>query len=339
MIMTDVFLVLLVFTLSWAVTGISRYYALRCSLLDVPNERSSHTIATPRGGGLGIVVAFLLTLFWLYVTGKLPLTLLLATGVGGSLVAAIGYMDDHRPVKARWRLVVHFLAAGLGVFWLGGFPDIRFGSYIISAGWPLSVAGIVALVWMLNLFNFMDGIDGLAATEAIFIAGGAALISFLSGNGAENVLPCLLLVVSSLGFLLWNFPPARIFLGDVGSGFLGIVLGFLAIFTVSSGHLPLWTWIILSAVFLVDASVTLLQRMIRRERWYEAHRSHAYQRLSRRLHSHLKVVLAVGAVNILWLFPLALVAAFFPPYTFWCLFFAFTPLIWGAMRLGAGLPD
>ncbi len=145
--------------------------------------------------------------------------------------------------------------------------------------------------------------------------------------------------VSSLGFLVWNWPPARIFLGDVGSGFLGIVIGFLAVFSVSSGQLPLWSWLILSAVFLVDATVTLLRRVIRRERWYEAHRSHAYQHLSRRFKSHLKVVWAVCAVNIFWLFPLALIAAFFPGYTFLCMFFAFSPLIWGAIRLGAGLPD
>jgi Fuc2NAc and GlcNAc transferase len=141
------------------------------------------------------------------------------------------------------------------------------------------------------------------------------------------VFPSLILAGASLGFLLWNWPPAKIFMGDVGSGFLGFILGVLALYTPTFSRMSFWSWLILLGVFLVDATVTLLVRAARRERLHIAHRSHTYQRLARKLQSHQKVTLGVLAINIFWLFPLAFAATRHPAQGAWLTVLAMVPLV------------
>jgi len=160
------------------------------------------------------------------------------------------------------------------------------------------------LVWLLNLYNFMDGIDGIASIEAICICLGGSLLYWLTGHAQEAVLP-MLLAATVAGFLVWNFPPARIFMGDAGSGFLGIVLGLLALMAGWINPLLFWGWLILLGVFVVDATFTLARRLLRGDKVYQAHRSHAYQYASRRYAGHRPVSLAVAAINLGWLLPVA----------------------------------
>ena len=171
-------------------------------------------------------------------------------------------------------------------------------------GWLRRCAEFAALVWLTNLFNFMDGIDGLAGMEAVSVSGLGAFL-LLRNRLLSGAQLSLMLCAASLGFLVWNWPPAKIFMGDVGSGFLGFTLGTLALFSSKTDSTLVWPWLILLAAFLVDATVTLLRRISGRARWYEAHRSHAYQHAARASGSHAKVTLAVAAMNIGWLFPLA----------------------------------
>src|SRR5690606_17291136 len=170
------------------------------------------------------------------------------------------------------------------------------------------------LVWLLNLYNFMDGIDGIASVEAICVALGGALVYLLSVSASGVAasggwLPPVLLAAAVAGFLVWNFPPARIFMGDAGSGFIGIVLGVLSIQAAAMQPALLWCWLILLGVFVVDATQTLLRRLLRGEKVYEAHRSHAYQFAARACGRHLPVTLAVLALNVLWLLPVAVLVA------------------------------
>jgi Fuc2NAc and GlcNAc transferase len=331
----------LVFLASVGLTGFLRSFALRRNLVDHPNERSSHTVATPRGGGLVIVAVFLFAVLVSFLLERLSLEIFVAIFLGGTMVAGIGYWDDHGHVAPPWRLLVHFTAAGLALFSLGGFPTWQFGAFQVDMGWFGYVLGILFLVWLLNLYNFMDGIDGIAGSEAIFVAGGACVIGFgvLADPDAAQIslmMLQLVLVAASFGFLFWNWPPAKIFLGDVGSGFLGFVLGVLALYNAALGVLPLWSWLILLGVFLVDATVTLLRRMITGEPWYQAHHCHAYQHASRRWSSHKRVTSAIIAVNVVWLLPLAWLAAVFPENGWFIAFFALLPLVPLAVRLGAG---
>jgi len=291
---------------SLLLTAALRRYALARSLLDIPNARSSHTLPTPRGGGLSFVLVYLLAIVGLAAAGVLATAPLLALLGAGGLVALIGFMDDHGHIAARWRLLGHFVAAGWGLYWLGGLPPLVVFGLPLSAAWLGVIIGLLFLVWLLNLYNFMDGIDGIASIEAICVCLGGALLYWLSGQTDAIWLP-MLLAVTVAGFLFWNFPPARIFMGDAGSGFLGMVLGLLALQAAWINPLLFWGWLILLGVFVVDATYTLVRRLVRGERVYEAHRSHAYQFASRRHGSHLPVSLSVAAINLFWLLPIAVV--------------------------------
>ncbi|MFA6163714.1 MAG: glycosyltransferase family 4 protein [Methylobacter sp.] len=290
---------------SWALTGFLRRYALAKSLIDIPNERSSHSVPTPRGGGIAIVVSFLAILPVLNWFDLLSSHVLLALWGAGCAVAVTGFLDDHGHIAARWRLLVHFGAASWGLYWLGGFPSLTVFGYLIDLGWLGYVCAAVYIVWLLNLYNFMDGIDGLASIEAITVCcGGALMVWLVAPDLTVWMLPTLLATAVS-GFLLWNFPPARIFMGDAGSGFLGIMLALLSVQSAWIAPQLIWVWLILLGVFVVDATITLCRRVLRGEKFYEAHRSHAYQYAARTLGAHRPVTLAVCAINILWLFPVA----------------------------------
>ena len=266
-------------------TGAVRAYALRSSLLDVPNERSLHRTPTPRGGGIAIVLVTLAGLAGFAATGTIPDSTAWTLGGGGALVAAVGWLDDRRGVSAPARALVHAIAAGWAVAWIGGLAS------------PLAVLGAVWVVWAINLYNFMDGIDGLAGAEAVSVGliGGALLLS--AGATALSTV-AFLVAAAAAGFLGWNWAPARIFMGDVGSGFLGYTFGTLALLSHREAAVSLPLWLLVMGVFLFDATLTLLRRIAKGERWYQAHRSHAYQRLVQAGSSHARVTLLVLAVNV-----------------------------------------
>jgi Fuc2NAc and GlcNAc transferase len=320
---------------SLVVTGMVRHYALRAGLMDVPNKRSSHQIATPRGGGLAIVGVFLAGMLVLCLLDVVPVPVFFGIFSGGLLTAGIGFADDLSHVSARWRLAVHFLAATVILFLIGGLPAIQIGSAVVDLGVTGDILAAVFIVWMINLFNFMDGIDGIAAVEVICVAGGAWLISSIpEGNYVSAILG--LLISATFGFLIWNWPPAKIFMGDVGSGFVGFALAAIALDTSALGIIPIWSWLILGGVFLVDATVTLAVRVLTGQTWYEAHKSHAYQKATRRLHGHASVTLIDLLLNCLWLLPIAWLTAQVPANGWWLTILAWAPLTALAFMLRAG---
>lgn len=306
--MTFWWVLLAVFAVSWALTLILRRYALAKSLMDIPNERSSHSVPTPRGGGVAIVVSFLLALPILAGLSLLSPAVLYGLLGSGLLVAVIGFADDHGHIAARWRLLGHFIAAAWALFWLNGLPPMSLFGVVVDLGWFGNVLALVYLVWMLNLYNFMDGIDGLASAEAISVCLGMCLVYWFSGS-VELIWAPLILAAAVGGFLCWNFPPARIFMGDAGSGFLGFLLGGLALQAAWMVPESFWSWMILLGVFIVDATWTLIRRFARGDKISQAHRSHAYQYASRRFASHKIVTYGVTAINVVWLTPLAVIVA------------------------------
>lgn len=282
-----------------------RRYALSRSLIDIPNSRSSHSVPTPRGGGVAIVVSFLIALTALFFIGAVSKPIMLALIGGGLAVAVLGFLDDHGHIAARWRLLGHFSAALWALFWIGGLPVISLATVTLDLGWLGHIVAVFYLVWVLNLYNFMDGIDGLASVQAMCVCLGACLVYALGGHQALIWVP-LLLSMAVLGFLYWNFPIARIFMGDAGSGFLGFVLGVLSLTAAWQDPRLLWVWLILLGVFIVDATFTLIRRLVRGDKVYEAHRSHAYQYASRKVGGHFPVTLSVLGINLLWLTPIAI---------------------------------
>ncbi len=323
------------FALAYVLTAWLRRYALANSMVDVPNQRSSHTVPTPRGGGVAVVVSFVLAAGIMYWFDLLTAGLMLAIVVSGGGVAIVGFLDDRGHIAARWRLLTHFCAAAAAVYWLGGFPPLEIMGASHQLGPAGNVVAVLLLVWMLNLYNFMDGIDGIAGIQVISTCLGGAVLYALVGQPAIGEL-AIALACCAAGFLVWNFPPARIFMGDAGSGFLGFILG---VFALQAGWVEsqlFISWLILLGVFVVDATLTLLVRLLRGERVYEAHRSHAYQHAAINCGSHLKVSLTVLAINILWLFPMAYFVASQRIDGLLGLLIAYLPLLFVAIKFRAG---
>lgn len=324
-----------IFVLSLVLTGVLRQYALKCSVMDIPNERSSHTVPTPRGGGVAIVCSFLIALPFLYVLGLIEKNVLWALLLGGAGIALLGFLDDHGHIAARWRLLWHFSAAIWALFCLGGLGPLSFLGTSFDLLWVGNVLAVFYIVWLLNLYNFMDGIDGIASVEAITTCLGGALIYALLGH-IEQTFVLFALALAVLGFLKWNFPPAKIFMGDAGSGCLGYLLAVLSLQAVWVNPSLLWSWIILLGVFIVDATYTLFCRLLRGEKLYEAHRSHAYQYASRQYKAHKPVTLVVLAINVLWLCPLAVLVGLGYLEGLLGVLIALTPLVVLAYKFEAG---
>lgn len=270
--------------LAAALTWLARRYALARHLVDQPGERRSHQAATPRGGGVAIVVVMFVALLW---PGKhgLQAAVALPMALGLALVAGIGWWDDHRPLSARLRLAAHVVAGML----------LAAGLHGAGLDVPTCVVLGVTAVVLVNVWNFMDGINGLAASQAALVAATAAV---LVGPGAQGWMPGWLLVAACIGFIPFNFPRARIFLGDVGSGALGYLLALLAGLVAlggadGPGRGDAMLLLLPASAFLVDASLTLARRILRRERWWEPHVQHAYQASARR-HGHTVTTLAYG---------------------------------------------
>jgi Fuc2NAc and GlcNAc transferase len=317
-------------------TLLVRRETLRRGILDHPNERSSHVIPTPRGGGIAIVVvaSFALTLLWVWKLLGTPL--LVSLLAGGGAVALAGYLDDRGHMSVRARMIVHFCSAILAVWLLGGVRQLDLGFAVVSLGFAGDVLSVLGIVWALNLFNFMDGIDGIAGAEAVFVCLVGAVLGTLAGTSPSVPLAASVLAAATLGFLVWNWPPARIFMGDVGSGYLGYCLAVLALAAARELPVLLNAWLVLAGIFMVDATVVLVRRLARRERVYQAHRSHAYQRLARRWNSHARVTLAVTALNVLLLAPLAWACVARPDLAMLWMAAAILPLTIIALLVGAG---
>jgi len=321
--------------ISYVLTWVIRKYAHTNHLIDIPNHRSSHVLPTPRGGGLAFVISFMLLVSLAFFCQKLNYVTFCSLIIPGALVAFIGFMDDRGNVSAKNRLIVHFLAAGLAVYFIGGMPSLFLFNWQIPSGIIINALVVIYLVWLLNLYNFMDGIDGLAASEAVFVCFSAAFIYYLQGHFDAALLP-IILGSSAAGFLIWNFPPARIFMGDAGSGFLGIILGVFSVQSAIINPQYFWCWLVLLGVFIIDATATLLQRAINKEKLTDAHCSHAYQKASRYYGKHLTVTVAITLINLLWLLPLALLIAFQFINGIMGLLIAYIPLIILALKFQAG---
>ena len=281
---------------AWLLTSVVRNHAVTRAILDLPNDRSLHVTPTPRGGGLAIVIVVLAFLLLAGTIGLVQWNVAIGIGGGGAAVALIGWLDDISSIPALRRLLVHFVAAIWAMVWLGGFRFASFGSQQIDLGLGGSLIAVVGIVWATNLFNFMDGSDGIVAVEVISIGaiGGSLLLTM--GNPGLGTL-ALVLAGAALGFAWWNWAPARVFLGDVGSGFVGFVVATLAVASENAHALPVAAWAVLSCAFLIDATLTLLRRL-RIGHWKEPHRTHAYQVAIQGGWSHRAVATWVASVNV-----------------------------------------
>jgi len=299
---------------SWGGTWVVRRYALAHDLVDVPNARSSHVHTTPRGGGLAIAAAVIAALAVAGSLDWIPSRAAIALVAGGTIVALVGFIDDHGGVRPHLRLAVHF-AAALGALWfLGGYPAIGLGATELHLGAVGILVAAVGIVWCTNFFNFMDGIDGIAAAQAVVtgLAGAWLLTPTSRGLGFGSGI----VAVAAAGFLVWNWPPARIFMGDVGSGVLGFFFATLAVASENAGGPPVAAWGLLLGVFVFDATITLIRRRLRGQSLAVAHRLHAYQRAVQFGFSHRAVTSTVLGLDLV-LVLLAWAGVTHPPLLLW----------------------
>lgn len=310
---------LLHFAMAVAGTWLAIRYAVKRKLLDQPGERRSHVMATPRGGGIAIVAAVLLGIAWLAAIHPEHAWPLASCALGLILVAGIGWVDDHAALPAWPRLLVQAVAASM----------VAWAIHQATAVMLDAVFAFALVMVMVNVWNFMDGIDGLAASQAAIAAAGLALVL---GAGPWAWLGAGLFAATA-GFLPFNFPKARVFLGDVGSGALGYLLALL-ILAAYIGHRDQWAFLLLPvSVFLIDAGFTLAMRMLHRERWWEPHVQHAYQSWSRRVGSHVPVTMAY-AVSSLFAVTLMVFAVRWPlPLLQWVCWAWYGVLVLAWMRL------
>ena len=280
------------FAISCVATRVLIGMLQRGAVLDLPNARSSHVVPTPRGGGIAVIGTIVLAWLVLWAQGIVPMASAVIA-LAAAALAVVSWIDDLRGLSPGVRLLVQFAAVAAGMLVL---PDGR-----LFQGWlPPSldvIAGALIWVWFVNLFNFMDGIDGIDGAEAAAIGLGIVLVASVGGAiDLGLAAPAVAVAAASLGFLVWNWAPARIFLGDVGSVPLGYLLGFLLLELARRGQ---WAAaLILPLYFLADASLTLLRRLLRGERVWQAHREHFYQRAVQRGLSHAAVVLRVIAADL-----------------------------------------
>lgn len=297
-------------------------------LIVIPNKRSAHLTPTIEGGGLVIILTFGIFLFFGNLFGFLDSGIYLSLFFCASLVGIVGFIDDVSEVNPLLRLTSHFVAALLGLYILEfNFHEIILFNKTINLGFIGSLLVLVYIVWILNLYNFMDGIDGIASIQVISVCLSFGLICFFRLSEIEIWKMHVLLAGACSGFLFWNFPIARMFLGDTGSGFLGIILAFFSL--EASLHEPVlfWSFLILMGVFIVDATFTLIIRLLNFEVLYHGHSNHAYQHAARAVGSHAKISLLVLSINLFWLSPLAFATAFGQIQGIVGLLIAFIPLL------------
>lgn len=286
-------LFIILFILSWVSTYTIKEIAVKKSLMDIPNDRSSHTMPTPHGGGIAIAVTWFTGIGYLFTIGKLEPDLFYALMVG-AVIAVVSYLDDLYELQPKTRFLIQFFTVLAGLWFLGGLNVLDFGLLKIENSIITNTIAVVAIIWFINLYNFLDGIDGYAGSEAIFLG----IAGYLLFGDAQFVV----LIASVLGFLIWNWHKAKIFMGDVGSTLIGYNVAIFAIYYQNNGT-SIFIWLILFGIFWFDATLTLYRRYKNKEQLSHAHKKHAYQRLTQSGWKHSKVVIYSMAVNmILFLF-------------------------------------
>lgn len=278
--------------ISFFITYFVKNYAIEKSLVAEVNERSSHTIPTPHGGGIAIAITWLLGLLFLLFTNQIPTELFYALLVG-FIISIVSFFDDIYELSPKLRLSVQSFVAFLGIWCLGGFQALNFGFFTIENSLLTNIFAFFLIIWFINLYNFLDGINGYAGSEAVFLC----IAGFILFSGNHFIV----LMVAVLGFLVWNYNKAKIFMGDIGSTLLGYNVAIFTIYYANQESSNFWIWIILFSLFWFDATATLFRRKIKGERLSQAHKKHAYQRLTQSGWSHFKVTNYSIIINLLLL--------------------------------------
>nr|WP_026803582.1 glycosyltransferase family 4 protein [Aliarcobacter lanthieri] len=280
---------IVLFFISFFLTYFIKNYMIKKSFVASVNERSSHTIPTPHGGGIALAITWFIGLLYLYFSNQIDINLFYAL-LFGVVISIVSFFDDIYELSPKLRLLVQAIVAIGGLYFLGGFETLTFGIFDIQNPIFTNIFAFFLIIWFINLYNFLDGINGYAGSESVFLA----LAGFILFSGNHF----LVLAVAVLGFLYWNWNKAKIFMGDVGSTLLGYNIAIFTIYYANQEPTNFWIWIILFGIYWFDATLTLIRRKLNKEKLSQAHKKHAYQRLTQSGWSHYKVTNYSIGLNI-----------------------------------------
>jgi Fuc2NAc and GlcNAc transferase len=285
------------FLLAVVVTWAVKNYAQRAGIVDSPNERSSHSMDTPRGGGVGIVLPMLIALIIMLLSGSHERHMLMVLLFAVILLAIVGWLDDRYELHFGLRIMAQILIGVVVLSVIGSFDYLEIAGYTIPLAFVAPVITLLWFLWMTNLYNFMDGIDGIAAGQGA-VAGCFLGIWFTIHDDHVMALFSYVIMAASSGFLVWNWAPARVFMGDVGSLTLGGVFALMALVANKLHQIPFGAFVLLFGVFLADATVTLITRILQGKIFWQAHREHLYQRAVIAGWSHAQVTTTIIIISV-----------------------------------------
>lgn len=265
---------------------------IKKSLIAIVNERSSHSVPTPHGGGIAISITWFIGLFYLYFVGQIEQNFFYAL-LFGAVISMVSFFDDIYDLSPKLRLIVQVIVTIVGLYFLGGFETLTFCIFDIQNSIVTYIFAFFMIIWFINLYNFLDGINGYAGSETVFLCFSGFII--FGGNHF------IILAMAVLGFLFWNYNKAKIFMGDVGSTLLGYNIAIFTLYYANQNSTNFWIWIILFSLYWFDATLTLIRRKLNKEKLSQAHKKHAYQRLTQAGWSHFKVTNYSIIVNLLLL--------------------------------------
>ena len=308
--------------------------AIKYKILAYTNFRTLHDNVMPRGGGIVFSLIFILAVLTLSLTNNIDCNTIYAICVGGIGAMALGFIDDVINLTKRYKFILQWCLA----IWIMLCFN---GEYLVAPEWmPVWFSiffTLFSLVWLINLYNFMDGIDGMAISGSVSICVTLIIVLLISSGPKEIILIFSLLATCSFAFLIYNWPPAKIFMGDSGSIFLGYIFGVLIIKTTLAGDINIWTWLIVFGYFVGDTTTTTIMRIFLVRNWYGEHQSHAYQNLARIWGSHSKMTRYMLIFHFLWLLPLAIWSTINSELAPLATFFAIFPAIIWTFKFGPRL--
>tara|TARA_B100000795_G_scaffold221004_1_gene175597 strand:+ start:265 stop:1290 length:1026 start_codon:yes stop_codon:yes gene_type:complete len=337
-------MLLFIFFLTIIISYIGTYLVeklfLKFSLfIDKPEDRSIHKYPIPSAGGLSIIISFilyLLVLLAIYPANNISHIILLVSVMP---VLIIGSIDDLKKIGVYKRLLVHTFSAIVIVYYFQIADNSFSVDFNSQSSYIIFFASVVLSMWLMNLYNFMDGIDGYAATESIFVALSASLIAYLNNPSSHIYMYLLGFGAANIGFLIRNWHPAKIFMGDTGSISTGCIFAFFIFYSGSESVISIYTWLILLSVFVSDATYTLFVRIVTKKNITKPHLTHAFHIITSSKKSQLFTVKALIFVNILWALPMAMLSTIYSNYHIMIAFVVYFPILLYLIKIGAGLDN
>ena len=327
--------------LSFLITlSLEKFFLKKNLFIDLPTDYTVHTKPKPSAGGVSILISYLFFIFTIanYAATDYSVFLILLCSL--LPVALIGLLDDFFQIRIYLRLLVQLFSAVIIVYYFqinnNNFDIQIYGEQSVII---IFIISIILSMWLMNLYNFMDGVDGYASIECIFVSFSASFIAYW--NNSENLLYIYIAGIgaATLGFLLRNWPPAKIFMGDTGSVSIGCIFSFFIFYTASESVISIYTWLILLSVFISDASYTLAVRIVTKRNITRAHLRHAFHILAVRENSHNYVNKVLISINLCWILPLALLSNAYMDYHIIIAILAYLPLLISLIKIGAGLEE